>query len=269
MTATVLEQAGNQLGSFLPRLAGAILLAVAGIIFAILAGRLVRLTATKLGLDDGAERVGLADVLDRAGLGRSLARLAGRVVRISLIVVVLFAALSLLGLQFLSAALNEGVLFIPRVLLALVLLLAGIVLGAFAREWIERTSAQMDLPVAMGPVAQVIVIGFFALTAAAQIGVSIAPVMLILTVGLIAATAAISLSFGLGSKEIARSLSAARYARADFAVGQTVRVGELRGTIERIDSAATLLRSGGDRIRIPNHLLVEGAVTVEGAEEDL
>ena len=76
-------------------------------------------------------------------------------------------------------------------------------------------------------------------------------------------TATVALAFGLGSREIARSLSAARYARADFSVGETVRVGELRGRIERIDSAATVLRVGDDRIRVPNRVLIEGVVTVE------
>ena len=48
--------------------------------------------------------------------------------------------------------------------------------------------------------------------------------------------------------------------------GQTIRVGELRGEIVRIDGAATTLRSGGDTIRIPNSMLVERIVIVEGAE---
>jgi small-conductance mechanosensitive channel len=87
--------------------------------------------------------------------------------------------------------------------------------------------------------------------------------MLILTVALIALTATLALAFGLGAREIARSLSAARYARADFAVGQTVRIGDLRGTIERIDSAATHLRTPTELVRVPNHLLIEGVVRVE------
>jgi len=267
--ATVLDRAGDQLGQFLPRFGGAIVLIVGGFVVAALLGRLCRTALVKVGLDAGSRRVGLTKVLDRAGLGDSPAKLAGRVVRLSIIAVALFAALSLLGLEFLSQALNEGVLFIPKLLIALLLILAGVVLGAFVRERVERTSAQMDLPISIGPVLQLIVVAFFGLTAAAQIGVSIAPIMLVLGVALLAVTVTLALAFGLGGREIARSLSAARYARADFAVGQTVRVGELRGTIERIDSAATALRSGaGERTRVPNHLLVEGIVTIEDAGDD-
>ncbi len=263
MTATVLTQAGDQLGVFLPRLAGAIVLAIAGFLVAALLGRIVRRALIGLGVDSASARIGLPAVLERAQLGDSLSRLIGRAVRLSIIVVVLFASLSLLGLGFLSQALNEAVLFIPRLLIALALVLIGVVAGGFARERIERTSVQMDLPIAIAPVAQAVIIVLFGLTAALQVGISTGPILLILTIGLIAITATVALAFGLGSREIARSLSAARYARADFSVGETVRVGELRGRIERIDSAATVLRVGDDRIRVPNRVLIEGVVTVE------
>lgn len=269
MTASILEQSGDQLGHFLPRLGGAVVLAVAGIIIAALLGRLTRAALRKLKVDEGAGRIGLTDMLERAGLGDSLAKLVGHAVRISITVVVLFAALSLLGLEFLSQSLNEGVLFIPRVLTALILILAGLVLGALLGRWLERTSAQMDLPVPLAPIAQAVVIIFFGLTAAAQVGVTTAPIMLIVTVALIAVTGTLALAFGLGSQQIARSLTAARYARSDFAVGQTIRLGDLRGRIVRIDSTTTVLRNEDEEVRIPNHLLIEGVVIVETPDEGM
>ena len=269
MTATILERSGDQLGDFLPGLAGALVLALVGLFVAALLGRLTRAALIRLKVDDGAERIGLSAILERAGLGDSLAKLVGRAVRISVSVVVLFAALSLLGLAFLSQSLNEGVLFIPRVLTALVLLLAGLVLGALVGQCVERTSAQMDLPLPLAPIAQAVVIIFFGITAAAQVGVAIAPLMLVVTVGLIAVTATLALAFGLGSQQIARSLTATRYARADFAVGQTIRIGDLRGRIIRIESTATVLRNGQDEVRIPNHVLIEGVVIIETSGDTL
>jgi hypothetical protein len=65
---------------------------------------------------------------------------------------------------------------------------------------------------------------------------------------------------------VARSLTSGRYARADFRAGQTIRIDDMRGEIVRIDGAATTLKSGGDTIRIPNSLLVERVVIVEGDE---
>jgi small-conductance mechanosensitive channel len=146
---------------------------------------------------------------------------------------------------------------------ALALILFGLVLGAFARAWVERTSAQLDFPVAVGPVVQVLIIVVFGLCAAAQAGVTVAPLTAIAIVLLGAIAITLALAFGLGAREIARSLTSGRYARAEFEIGQTIRVGDMRGEIVRIDGAATTLKSGGETIRIPNSILVERVVVIE------
>ena len=266
MTATVVERAGDQLGDFLPRLAGALILLVVGLLAAIVLGRITRRLLVRAGLDRFADRSGTTGLLDQAGLGGSLSALAGTAVRLTVVVIAVFAALTLLGLAFLSDSLNEGIVFIPRLLAALALVLVGVVLGAFMRAWVERTSAQLDFPVSIGPVVQVLVIVLFGVCAAAQAGLSVGPLTAIAVVLLGAIAATLSLAFGLGAREIARSLTSGRYARADFRTGQTIRVGDLRGEIVRIDGAATTLRSGGDTIRIPNSMLVERVVIVEGAD---
>jgi small-conductance mechanosensitive channel len=264
MIATVVERAGDQLGQFLPRIAGALLLLVVGLLVAIVLGRLARGALVRAGLDRFADRSGANELLAQAGLGRSLSALIGTAVRLTIVVVAAFAALTLLGLEFLSDSLNEGILYIPRLLVALALVLIGVVLGAFARAWLERTSAQLDFPVAIGPVVQVLVIVLFGLCAAVQAGVTVAPLTAIAIVLLGAMALTLSLAFGLGAREIARSLTSGRYARADFAVGQTIRVGDMRGEIVRIDGAATTLKTGDETIRIPNSMLVERIVIVEG-----
>src|SRR5215208_3381356 len=110
MMASVLDRAGEQLGDFLPRLGGALVLLIAGLILAALLGRLVRATLDRLGLDRLADKLGAGDTL------------------------------------------NQGILYIPRLLGALFLVIVGLVLGAIARVWVEKTATQMDFPIALGPV---------------------------------------------------------------------------------------------------------------------
>jgi small-conductance mechanosensitive channel len=265
--ATILDEAGNQLGGFIPRLAGALVLLVAGIIIARVVARILRRALRMAGLDSAAERYGVADVLERAGLGRSLSHVIAVAVRISLTVVVIFAALSLLGLQFLSQSLNAGVLFLPKVLAAMALVLIGVVLAAFVRERVDRTSTQWDLPVPLGRVFQAVVLAIFIITAAAQLTISTALLMVLVAILLVAATAPFAIAFGLGGRDVARSLSAGRYVRAAFEEGQTIRIDGVRGTIERIEPSATVLRGPTERIRVPNHVLLSETVVIEDEAE--
>lgn len=259
----IIDQAGEQLGGFLPRLGGALLLLVVGMLLARLFARLLRGVLQRVGLDDASDRWGVGEVLERAGLGRSASRLLAATVRIGITLVVVFAALSLLGLQFLSQSLNEALLFLPNLLAAGALILAGVVLGALVRERVDRLAYQMDLPVPLGTIAQVAVVAVFAITAATQIAVSTALLMVLIGVLLTAATATFALAFGLGGREVAREISAGRYVRTSYEPGQRIGVGDVRGEIVSIEPAVTILRTAaGDRVHVPNATLLNSIVTV-------
>jgi len=262
----LLDTAQKELGGFLPRLGGAFVLLVVGLIVAALLGRLTRRALRELGADGLADRWGISRVLERAGLGQSISKLLGRVLRIALSVVVIFAALSLTGLQFLSDALNQSVLFLPKLLAAGALVLAGVVLGGFAREWVDRLAYQMDLPLPLGRIAQVVVVGVFGITAAAQVAVSSAILMVLVVVLLAAVGATFALAFGLGGREVARELSAGRYLRTAYSTGQVISFGGVRGTIESIDTAATVLRTEKGTVRVPNNMLLGSIVTVHESD---
>jgi small-conductance mechanosensitive channel len=147
-----------------------------------------------------------------------------------------------------------------------VLLLAGVVLGGFARDWGERVGHQMDLPLPLGRVAQVAVVAVFAITAAAQVAVSTAILMAFVILLLGAAGATFALAFGLGGREVARELSAGRYLRTAYRAGQVISFGDVRGRIESIDTAATVLSTDAGTVRVPNNLLLGSVVTVHEEE---
>jgi small-conductance mechanosensitive channel len=261
--ASVLSRAADAVGAFLPRLGGALALLVIGLLLARLLARLLTKALRAAGLDRMADRWGVHDVLSRAGLGRSLAQVIGIAARIVVSIVVVFAALSLLGLQFLSQSLNQGVLALPRLLIAAALVLAGVVLAGFARERVDRLTYQLDLPIPLGALAHAAVLAVFFIAAAAQLAISALALLILLAILLAGAAATIALAFGHGGVDAARALSAARYVRSDYTIGQEIAIGEVRGRITAIDATSTVLDTGhGRRVRIPNHMLLETIVTV-------
>jgi small-conductance mechanosensitive channel len=216
-----------------------------------------------IGLDAFSERIGVAHVLERAGLGRSLSTVVGRAIRIALVIVVIFVSLSLLGLQFLSESLNKGIQELPKLLLAAALLLAGIVIAGYARERADRLGEQIDSPVPLGRIAQITVLAIFGIIAAAQIAISTLVLLLLVGILLAGAAATFALAFGLGGREVARALSARRYLRHDYLPGQEIGFADVRGRVTSIESMSTLLESAdGSQIRVPNHLLLESVVTI-------
>jgi small-conductance mechanosensitive channel len=251
----------------MPRLAGAVALLVIGLLITRVLARLLLRGLRRAGVDEFSERTGVAPVLQTSGLGASPAGLIARAVRIFLSIVVIFAALSLLGLQFLSASLNQAILELPRLFIAAALLLGGAVAAGAARRHADRLTYQLDFPVPLGQMVQVAVLAVFVIIAADELGISTTVLLVLIGVLLAAGAGTFTLAFGLGSRDVARALSAGRYLRHDFAVGQEIAVGDIRGRITRIHSTTTTLDAGGGRsLRIPNHLLIDSVVTVYSAE---
>jgi len=265
LATSVLGQAGQALGAFLPRLLGAIALLLIGLLVTRLLTRLLLRGLQATGVDRLAERGGVTTVLQSSGLGTSLAALIARAVRIFLTIVVVFAALSLLGLQFLSVSLNQAILDLPKIFIALCLLLAGAVVAGAARQQTERVTYQLDFPVPLGQIVQIAVLALFGILAAEEIGISTSVLLVVIAVLLAAVSGTFTLAFGLGSRDVARALSAGRYLRHDYRVGQEIGFGDIRGRITRIHSTSTLLDAGsGQSVRVPNHLLIESVVTIYG-----
>ena len=129
--AAFLDPITDEIGEALPRIAGAAVVLLAGLLAAWFAGRLVRRALLAIGLDDYGERFGVHDVLARAGFQRSVSRVLGTAVRVALVVVTVVSVVSLLGFGVLAIALNRIVLFVPKLFVALALVVVGIVIAQF------------------------------------------------------------------------------------------------------------------------------------------
>ena len=267
--ADVLDRAANTIGEALPRIGGALLLLLVGIPLAIFAGRVARRLLAAIGVDALSERSGVHDVLERIGLERSASRLLGRAVRIALIVVVVAAVVSLLGLAALSGALNSLVLFVPRLFVALALVLLGVVLSEFVGDRAARLADELAVAGPIRQLVQVTILSLFILMALAQLGIPTEILFTLIVIALAAAAFAGALALGLGGREVAREVSAGRYLAGTYELGQTIRIGDVRGEIVALERAATVLRTDDGRtIRIPNHLVLDSIVTLdEGAEQ--
>lgn len=268
LASNILNRAGDELGHSLPRIAGAILLLVVGILVARLIGRIVRRALEVLGADDLGDRLGINNVLARAGLPRSPARLLGVAARIALTVVVIVAAVSLLGLAALSQSLNEAILFLPRLFAAALLLIAGIVLGEFARERVDAITDRLALAAPLGPIAQILVVAVFLVTALSQLHVPTGLLTILVGILLAAASLTVALAFGLGGREIAREISAGHEVQNTFQLGQTIKTNNVFGQIRAFGRTATVLKTENGETRIPNRLLITTIVEIQDSPDD-
>lgn len=260
---SIVDRAAGTFGEALPRIGGALFLLLVGLPLAFLAARLVRRALRAANLDDLGERSGIHDGLSRVGLERSLSAVIARAVKIALVVLVVVAAISLLGFAALSEALNEAVLFVPKLFIAIAIVLIGIVVAEFLGKRAERLGDEMALAAPVRQLTEVVVLALFGLTALALLGIPTGVLLGLVAVVIAAGVLSIALAFGLGGREVAREISAGRSVAGAFRIGQRITVGEITGEITALESAATVVSTDdGATVRVPNHLLVESVVRV-------
>ncbi|MBI4256984.1 hypothetical protein HY733_03895 [Candidatus Uhrbacteria bacterium] len=189
--------------AYLPNLLGAIIVFLIGVIVAVVLRRLVVQIIGLLRIDDLAKRLEITAQFERAGLRLHIGALLGWIVKWFFIIIALIAATDILGWDQVTDYLAQVVLFIPNVIIAVIILLAGILLGNFVQNVVKSAveAAQLASAEFLSGVAKWAILVFTLMAALVQL--QIAPELIrVLFTGLVAMLAlAGGLAFGLGGKE--------------------------------------------------------------------
>ncbi|MGI9139751.1 MAG: mechanosensitive ion channel family protein [Gemmatimonadaceae bacterium] len=189
----------------IPRILGFIIVVLIGWLVASLIARAVATLLRTVRYNDLAERTGIAQFTQRAGLTADPAEVVAGIVKWLIRIVVLLVAFDLLGLPAVSEVLREFLLWLPNLIVAIaVLLLAGVAANALANI-VRGAAAEAGLanPDTLANVTRIIVWAFSVVVAVNQLGVARTLINTLFT-GLISAVAlAAGLAFGLGGREMA------------------------------------------------------------------
>jgi len=155
--------------------------------------------------------VGLDEKLKKVDVQFTISGLFGWIVKWFIIIAVLLTVSSILGLEEVSQFLMQVLLYVPKVLVAVVILTIGLVVGNFMSELVEKSVEISDFvneaSVSVLSAATKWIIVIFALMAAlSQLGIAQDLIQILFT-GIVAMFAiAGGLAFGLGGKDKAQAV---------------------------------------------------------------
>jgi len=193
---------------FLPNLLVAIIIFVAGWIIAVFLGKLTARIVKACKIDGAMERLKFKKALEEAGVKYDISRIVGSLVKWFLILVFLMAAVDILKLRQIADFLNSVVGYIPNVIVAVVILLAGILLADFISNLIKAgiKAAKFASAEILAALAKWAILIFSLVIALVHLGVA-KEIIHTLFGGLVAMLAiAGGLAFGLGGKDKAREI---------------------------------------------------------------
>ena len=253
----------GSIAAFIPRLFGALIVVLLGFIAARLLDALLSKLLAKIGLDRLMVGTGITKALEKVGVHAPISALIGKVVYWFVLLVFLVSAAESLGLERVSATLDVLALYVPKVLGAAIVLLAGVFLAQLVGK-VTRGAAEgvgFEYASGLGRLAQGLVIIISISVAIGQLEVKTELLNYVIVIGLVTVGLALALSLGLGSRELVAQILAGVYVRELYRVGQTIRIAVFKGELEEVGTLkTTLLLESGERVSLSNKMLLDQQV---------
>ena len=197
-----LHQAMVGMFGFIPILIGALLILAIGWIVSNVVARLVDRLLVRVGFERVVHRAGVAEFMAKSGTHSSGSSIIAGLVKWLVRLVFILAASNALGMPQVTAIINSIFLFIPKLIVALVILVIGAqIANALSKLVLGSGSLTLSL------VTRYAVLGFAVIAALSHL--EIAPVIVnTLFIGLVASLSlAAGLAFGLGGRDVASGIT--------------------------------------------------------------
>jgi small-conductance mechanosensitive channel len=260
------HQAYDQIINFAPRVVAMLVVLVVGYLIALWIGRFVTLLCEKIGLQRAANSSGLATSMQHMGIKRNVSGIVGTIVFWLLMCMFLMAACEILALPGMSAAMDEVVRYIPKLLVATVVVVVGLLIASFLRGIVATSADRVGLSyaehLASGLYYVLALLTFY--TALHELGMDLDLLKDLILIAFGGMAIGLGLAFGLGGREVIAGILAGYYVRQRLQAGDHVSVAGMEGTVRDVGPVATVIETDENgllnRHSVPNTKMLNEAV---------
>ncbi len=156
--------------TFVPKLLGFLLLLVIGYFIAKIISKVVDKLLERAGFDRAVEKGGIKKALAKSQYDAS--DIVAKLVFFAIFIPFLSAAVAALGIAALTAPLTAFIALIPRIIVAIVLIVIGAVLAGAAKSFIQNALGGLSYGKVLATVASVLILLGFIKSALDQVGIA-------------------------------------------------------------------------------------------------
>jgi hypothetical protein len=251
--AESLNKSAVLISEFVPRILIALLVLILGFILARLVAAGITRLLQLIGFDRLVSRTAFQVLMERSGTNKPISKILGTIGFWLILSLFLLFASESLRLPIISEALTSLFHYLPRVGIAILILVLGLIAANFVRELIIMacSSAGITQGTIVAQAFYVAAILLVVVTSINQLGINTALLdntIILIIAGLIGGSA---LSFGLGARSAVANLIAAHYLRSVLRVGVNIRMGNIRGKIVALTPVSIVVETEEGRVVIP------------------
>ncbi len=263
-----LESSVTLFMTYLPKTLGALMLLGLGILL----GKIIEAGSSRIlnmiGIDRWLSGTGLLSLIQKTGSNRSISQIVGLLGFWLVFLLFLISATEALSLALLSETLTMLVHYLPKIGMATLILILGLLATNFVRDIIAVACDSSGIQQST-IIAQTVYIAATLLvivTAINELGIDTSllnQIIVLVIAGLIAGSA---LSFGFGSRSAVKNLIAAHYIQPVVRIGEKIQIENYSGTVTAVTPMIVVLDTERGRVVIPAAQFTEVTSVIEPVE---
>jgi hypothetical protein len=203
-----LENFWQEFSRFLPTLAAAFILLILGWLVAKILRKVAERALKLMRVDVVAERSGIEDFLLKGGVRFTTVTLLSNLVYWFIMFTVLLAVLNVIGIQMASDIFNRIILYIPKVVVAVIVMIFGAMFAKFVQgvAFTYLTNVGISGAQFVSMIAQYAILVFVGSVALEQLEIGGAVLVSAFQIAFGALCLALALAFGIGGKDWAAKI---------------------------------------------------------------
>jgi small-conductance mechanosensitive channel len=254
----------------LPRIVLGVVLAVGLVLAAKAIRRLARVACQRAKVDQLSETLGLTELVKRLGVRAPASEWIPSLVYAGVLLLFTQTGATMLGLTPIADSIRAFFSYLPNLVSAIAVLLAGSAAADFAGNAVRRSAEDsgIDLAPTLGSVTSGLILFVTGIMALAQLKIDTDMIRIVTICALGGIALAFGLSLGLGSRDVTRGMIAGFYARKILRPGDRLAVDGASGTLVAITPTQTVIETeGGDHVAVANARFLDTAVSYRPSPE--
>jgi hypothetical protein len=249
---------------FVPNVVVAMVVIIAGVLIGKILSKVVDKVLTQIGFNKLGDKINEIEAIKKFDLDIKLSKVVGKLLYYFVLLVFIIAAADTLGVPAISNMVLLLVEFIPKIISAAIMVLAGVLLADMLRKFVADLCASFNVSsgklISSAVFFFVLIIVVIASLAQAGINTSLLEFTFSVLVGGI--ILAFSIGYGFASKEILLNILSSFYSKNKYRIGQTIEIDGVKGEVIDVDNTTISLKTSDQVTILPLRLLQTHKVVV-------
>ncbi len=249
----------------LPKVAGFIGFVIFAWLFIKIFLFVVKKILVKTNVDKWSEKLSETKIFGDSTINVVLTKVIINVLKWFLIMIFVMAGSEIFGLTAVSDGLKSFFSYLPRLITALAIFVAGAYLGTTVKNTIQSMFKSLDINGGnlVGNIAFYLIVVFLSITALDQAGIDTSVIKSNLTLVIGSVLLAFTIAFGLGARDAVSRLLFGYYTRKNIQIGSTIKIEDTEGEVVSIDNICFILKTNEGEVVFPIKELVDNKLVIK------